>query len=411
MMNNECSIRTQPFHKNVSFMLFIYWAVLVVWQNIGGAEARSSIDIVIKVGLLLYFISFFFLRIKTLSKNIVYFVLLIFPFLLTFFGEKQINFNIIISYFFPIVFIFCVYCIGNNFTVTKKHLTAFCKCVILVDVCSAVYALIFCQDQFVSALTVSNAYGNELTSFFISSHEYGMYLVYGIASCLICLYYNKGGKIRKKIPYLLAILLFAPNLILTFSRTSIFAFLILLIIYILFSKSKALKFAAALSVVGVAVLIWQVPILNNFVFKIVLKDNNMAGRNVLMELALKYFRDGTIIEKHFGHGIMASRGFFVDKTEHGSVHNAYLQILLYFGAIMLVALLIFLFTQCIACIKEMKVNRFMGAIHLGIVASAAAMMFTNTSILFMSPIDSFFLTMYAIVIPKYVRNAIKRDCF
>ena len=110
MMNNECSIRTQPFHKNVSFMLFIYWAVLVVWQNIGGAEARSSIDIVIKVGLLLYFISFFFLRIKTLSKNIVYFVLLIFPFLLTFFGEKQINFNIIISYFFPIVFIFCVYC-------------------------------------------------------------------------------------------------------------------------------------------------------------------------------------------------------------------------------------------------------------------------------------------------------------
>ena len=74
-------------------------------------------------------------------------------------------------------------------------------------------------------------------------------------------------------------------------------------------------------------------------------------------------------------------------------------------------MIIFLLSQLYADVRLMKTNRFMGAIFTAMLISASAMMFTNTSIIFTSPIDSYFLTIVAIVVPKFVRNSINSGEF
>ena len=74
-------------------------------------------------------------------------------------------------------------------------------------------------------------------------------------------------------------------------------------------------------------------------------------------------------------------------------------------------MIIFLLSQLYANIMLMKKNRFMGAIFTAMLISASAMMFANTSIIFNSPIDSYFLTIVAIVVPKFARNSINSGEF
>jgi O-antigen ligase len=154
-----------------------------------------------------------------------------------------------------------------------------------------------------------------------------------------------------------------------------------------------------------------IPEFHRFVFEIVLKGNNMAGRDELNQRAMEYFRNGTIVEKLFGHGIAASRAFFEKTTGHGSVHNAYLQVLVYYGVVGLIFVVAFLVTQIITCVKEMKRNRFVGVVSLGLVLASALIMTTTTSIIFNSSIDSFFVTMFMILVPKYVRNSVNSRRF
>lgn len=397
------------YYQNISFVLFLYWFILVFWQNIGGYQARSFIDVIIKLGLLFYITSFYIFHSKNISKNIFKIFYLLSALFITFIFETNINMNIVISYFFMILFIIISYGLGNDFEINKKQLLFFLNLIICVVLYSCLYAIVFCTDSFTSALSLNNAYGNELSSFFISSHEYGMYLVYAIISCIIGLEFSNRKKII--IFYIVSIFIFLINLILTFSRTSMAALVLFLIVYILFSKNKNLK-KLILILCCLSIIIFTLSsTIQNFFFKIILKENNLAGRDVLLELAIEYYKSGTIREKLFGYGIYQSREFFGLETNHGSIHNAYLQVLIYYGIIGLGSMLIFLFSNICFCLKEIKKDRFMGAVSLGMLISGMIMMVTNTAIIFNSPIDSYFLTMYTIIIPKYVRNAINKKRF
>lgn len=411
MSNKRSDIFSAVYLKNVSFMLFAYWAVLVVWQNVGYAQTRGAVDLIVKIVLLGCFVSFFLFNTKTINKNLIYVLLFSVALLITLFSEPKITSDVIISYVFPIIFLLMIYCFGNNHQINMRQLICFCDSVIIVVLYSAVYALIFCRDQFMSAFSINNAYGNELSSFFVSSHEYGMYLVYAITACIFCLVFKKNEKFIKKLPYIVCIAVFVPNLILTFSRTAMLGAALIIVVYILFSKNRKLVIGF-ISLVCIAVIaVVFSPMLQDFIFKILLKGNNLAGRDELFDLAIRYYNDGTLTDKLFGRGIITSRDFFEVATDHGSVHNAYLQVLIYYGAVGLICMIAFLFVQFIACIKEIKRDRFIGVMSLGMLSAAMAMMFTNTAMIFNSPIDSYFLTLFAVVIPKYVRNALYSDMF
>ncbi|MCJ2381154.1 O-antigen ligase family protein [Parabacteroides sp. AGMB00274] len=401
----------QPkFRNSVAFMFIVYWAILVAWQNISGTEARTGIDSIIKMGLLFYFVRFYILRMNGFSSKIGSIFLLSVVLLLTAFRTETFSLSIVIAYIYPVLFMSMVYGIGDRFVISKPQLISFCNCVIVITLYAVIYAIIFCWDQFQRASSVSQAYGNELRSFFYSSHEYGLYLVSAIVSCFICLIFQPLASGFKKKIYIICMALFVINLLLTFSRTSIFALLIFMIIFSIVGKGKLRKWIRIFLIASVLILVFSAD-LSNFFYSIILKENNTGGRDVLLQGAFQYFSNGSIIEKIFGFGITTTRAFFGDVYEHGSVHNGYAQILLYYGIFGLVCLIIFIWSQIVACMRLIKRNRLLGALFLGLVLSASAMMFANTSIIFNSSIDSYFLTIFMFIVPKYVRNAIRYGVF
>ena len=398
--------------NNVHIVFLMYWCVLVIWQNISSATNRSGLDLAIKVVLLGMLTIYFFQHSQmVMGRATVCFLLFVVCLAVPLFMRETFNLNILVSYLFPVLFVFLTVVLGGNFEINKKQLTTFLNVVIAVVVYMAVYAILFCTEQFTSAFALTSAYGNELTSFLVSSHEYGLYLVGGISGCIICLNFKQAESFRSKLPYIAALLLLIPNLILTFSRTSIFGMVCILLVYVVLNKKNKIKrYLIILGVIAVIVIACA-PALRSFFYSVVFKENKSASRDILYAMAVDYYQDGSVTQKLWGHGIEASRNFFEQETTHGSVHNAYLQILVYFGICGLFFMVAFLLIQMYANFQLLKKNRFWGAMFAAILLMCIAVMMTNTAFIFNSSIDSYFLTIFAVVVPKYVRNSICAGTF
>ena len=408
----ESSYSESKRKRFLPFALFIYWAVLVLWQNMGDYTARSSTDVVLKVCLLVWLFVWYIICIPVVRIkywSMLWFVLFLFSQLLTFSSEKGTGLSIVVAYIFPAFFLFFSFIYGNQYKISKAQYVNFLHCIIAVAAYSAIYALIFKTEQFLSVFSISNAYGNELTSFFVSNHEYGMYMLGGIISCILCLELRKKEIFLKKITYVLCLILFIPNLILTFSRTSMLAMVIFLFLYFSFAGKVTGRWIFVISVMAIVIAWLSIEPARKFIYEIILKENNMAGRDDLYALAIQYFREGSLWQRLFGRGILESREYFEMMTDHGSVHNGYLQVLIYYGLTGLGFMVCFLMSQLIVTAKLIKKDRFVGVICFGLIAVCISLMFANTSIIFNSPIDSFFLTMFTIIVPKYLGNGIKKQ--
>ena len=395
--------------KHIHIALFLYWAALVVLQNIGAYTARTTIDIVLKMFLLLWIVGWYLYSFQNArmrpGRLFLFSLFAIFQFF-SFCSEETLGVNLIVSYVFPLLFLFLTFVYGYNCTIDKKQYVTFLNCVIAVVAYAAIYAIVFKSDQFLSAFTITSAYGNELSSFFVSSHEYAMYLLGGIIACIVCLEVKHKDASPKKYIYFVCLILFVPNLILTFSRTTLLALAVFLLVYVLFRGTSKMRVAIVVCLLAFVLLflIWDE--FNVFVLKIVLKGNDAAGRDELYALARDYFDEGNIWQKLFGRGITNTEEYFRVQTRHSDVHNAYLQILLSYGLVGLGFMIGFLVNRLIAAIKLLKRDYFVGVLLIGLLSACVMLMLTNTSILFNSPIDSFFLTVFTIVIPKYLENGI-----
>lgn len=395
----------KAFRKNVSFMFVVYWAVLVAWQNIGGAQARSSVDIVIKVGLLAYFVCFFLARSRKVSWKILLVILLALCLLMTAFVEVQFTLGTLINYLYPVAFLAMVYGLGDRFEINREQLISFSNCIIAITLYAAVYAIIFCRDQFLNLSSLKSAYGNEMKSFFYSSHEYAMYLAAAIISCVLCMRLKTVLTKKQKMYYIIAMAIMIPNFVLTYSRTALAGLVLFLLTFVFLGNGKIRRIIIVSVVVFLLVCIF-IPEMTGFIYRIVLKENMMSERDILAAGAIEYYRSSSLFRQIFGSGIYATKSFVATQYKHDSVHNAYLQVLLHYGVVGLLFMVMFLITQVYTCVRFLRQERFLGSVYLGFVIMAAMMMFTNTAIIFSSPIDSYFLTIFMFVVPKYVRNAI-----
>ena len=212
---------SQAKNKNrIEFLLLSYWIVLVAWQNISNATSRTGFDTILKAVLLVSFcVYFFYTSNLKINVNIGLIFLIAISLLITFILNESISISSILAYFYPIVFIICVYSLGGNLAINKKQLLFLLNAVILVVLYMVVYALIFKTSQFTNALALKNAYGSELTSFLTSSHEYGLYLSIATISSIICYDLKYDKPLKQKWYYIATVLLFLINLVLTFSTT------------------------------------------------------------------------------------------------------------------------------------------------------------------------------------------------
>ena len=143
-----------------------------------------------------------------------------------------------------------------------------------------------------------------------------------------------------------------------------------------------------------------------FLLIIFKNQSGIGAREKLFEVGMQIFREGDLGQKIFGNGIETVAKIVREKTALGSLHNAYLQILACYGLVGLISFFAFIATQIYAAMQLYRTSKFYSVLFLALIGSALAMMFTNTTVLFTSPIDSYFLTVFVILVPKYVRNSI-----
>lgn len=387
-------------------ILFLYWFILVLWQNIGGQQARSNIDIVIKIGLIASLVLYFFSKSLCIQrKALIYFLIIALSMAATFFLDNVYNINVMISYIFPLLFIFLTYCIGKNQKICVEEYIQYLHWVILVVLYMIVYSFIFCREKFTSISTISTAYGNELSSFLISNLEYGMYLTFAIFACLICMHCEKKVKYRK-VFYSIIIILCFINLLFTYSRTSIIASIAAVVIYIFAGNRKIMPYFFVICII-VALILSTNEKVSVFVNDIVFKGGTASGRDTMIQIAISEFSNGTFVEKLFGRGYGRGGEMIRVLTEHGSLHNGFLQLLIVNGIVGLAIVVIFLIYNIISAIRFISFNKFWGGIFLALSCMPVFFMMTNTSIIFYSSIDSAMLTIFTIIVPKYFCNAVK----
>ena len=376
--------RKKQLGSGVWAVLLVYWVVLVLWQNIGGTITGSVVDMVLKLGLLGVLVVFYLFNARHTSLN----VLLVFLFGLCmtvsfWVSGEALSSRTLIVYIYPFLLAFVVFAVGNDFQINRRELEMFLKGIIVVATYAAIYAILFCRDEFLQALSMSGAYGNELNSFFVSNHEYGMYLMYAIVACIILLATNKLSSVHRAF-YLFLIAFLGLNLILTFSRTTIMSLLVIVLVYGMFASNKTLRRWLWAGVVSATGIFLASPSMRSTVELLAFKgkeEGDYGVRSYLIEVALDMFREGTTAQKIFGQGY-GVREAFERYSDHGSVHNAYLQVLLYFGVIGVVFLLITILCQLKANIRLYQESGFYSVTFCAMLLAGAAMMITNTAIIF-----------------------------
>lgn len=412
MIKTEFLKISRKKEKNVTLILFFYWAVLVFWQNINESViAGTTADTIIKLGLLGSLSVYFLLNPKSNYRFFLLFGLFVAGMIMSFSMESPISLRSFVNYLYPIIFVFLTLLVGDKNEINKKQLLTFLKLVIVLVLYAACYAIVMMPEKFLNAMNISGAYGNELSSFFVSNHEYALYLSGGIISCIMCLELDKKKAFTKVLVYLVIILFLGINLILTFSRTFMLGMLCFFIMYCLLNIKSSFSKLALLTAGVVAIAIFAIPEYRDFVFEILMKENNLAGRDELSEYAIQLFRKAEPFEKLFGQGVTRMQYLFATELGHASVHNGYLQIMLYFGVVGLAFMICFLLTRLIASIKAIKKHKFIGIISVAFVLMCVVIMPFNTTIIFTSQIDSYFLTMFMLTIPKYVINSISAGTF
>ena len=285
---------------NVSMIFWLYWVVLVAWQNINPDAIGTTADTLVKIGLLGIMVLYFVFHKKERFSRFVPFGVFTLNMLISFIPENSFAIRSLLNYFFPVLFVFLTLLLGGKHEINKSQLKMFLNGVVVVSLYTALFTMLFMSSDVSRALNAGNAYGNELSSFFISNHEYALYMMAGIVSAIILIEINKSKNVLLNLVYAICIALFMFNLILTFSRTYLFATLAVIGIYAFINRKSKLAKLLIFSAIAIGVLIITVPSLSKYVYEIILKSNTDAGRNELTELAWETFNKGSTFEKLWG---------------------------------------------------------------------------------------------------------------
>ncbi len=405
-MNGSLKPSKTAKQPNLCLVFTVYWIVLLAWQNLFNTQLQGAADALLKM-CLLAFLTFSFLRCSIMIKKSSFILWAVFvasqlvTFLLC--DLELFSFGILVSYVYPALMLFLVYCIGGDSIVTKRQIDGMNNAVLIVLAVSIVYTLVFEPDQYITALTAKDSgYGNELTGIFISMHEYAQYLFYGIAVCL-----DRIGN-RKFNPIINAILIAALTitLICTFSRTAIVGFLVYLVVYAVMGYKTKKGRVVLIGLTVVALIIICVPIFREYAYRVVWKSGNTSSRNELFAFAIDYFKNSDLFHQIFGNGISSVRSDFLSQIGYGSVHNGFIQVLLYYGIAGLVFLIGLYVQQFIEIVRFFKIDKGVALFSLGMLIFTFVSMIPNTMVIFTSSIECYFMTVMMIVIPHYQRNAV-----
>ncbi len=314
----------------------------------------------------------------------------------------------IISHIFTLAVIIFLFGINGRYQASESDLNVFLTLIILVDLYLVLYCLMFRTSYYTQILHLTSAYGYELSAFLTSNHEFAMYMFFGVMACIWKL--NK-VKHKKALTVSIAILavVFVIHIILSFSRTAMLACAAAFFVFVYIYNKRLFIILSILTAIAYALILSNREF-SYFVFTVLLKQNTTAGRSNLYEIALRIFNESDLLKQLFGNGVSKTVLLVVQNEGHRSFHNAYLTTLISGGLSMLALLIYGALMPVYDSLKAYRESRFEGAWIRGLAFAGIAFMLTNTAIYFNSPIDSFLLTVFCVIIPRYRTNCLAFKC-
>lgn len=162
----------------------------------------------------------------------------------------------------------------------------------------------------------------------------------------------------KRLLKITLLIICAISVLASVKRTAIIAFILILIIYLVFSNSKRISFKRMFSIVAVSILSVFVFFYINQTFldgsvtnRFLLFYDGMGKRDEIKEVAISLYYHSDTFSQLFGHGYNK----LIDDSPLGlSAHNDYIETLYDHGAIMLVLEIFIVIGLCKYAIKLLK---------------------------------------------------------
>jgi len=390
--------------KNIISVMFVYWISIIIWQTIRPVGNRSLIDTAMKIALFFPLLSYGWKHEKMTQNTVTFSYFLVFFItqmitLITDSGEVGLSQLITIVFMMMEVVIFLIFLFRE--TCRLSMIEKFCSSLVIVAIVMSFYNMIFNFDTFIYTFSGGGgSYGHECASFLYSNHEFALYLSVSILS-LFWSFFRKKTSVLK---FAVILTILALNLLSTYSRTAILGLIIALSILIFFYDKKIFIYFLIIGIIALIVILNN-EFLYKLVFKQVLKgtfenegvlDEERAGMYVH---EMNAFLNGTWFQKIFGQG-------YAGASKYGG-HDAYLIVLLTGGVCMMAFFLFIIAFGFYHAYQVLRRDKLLGAFLIGFIVFALLYMFAQTPILFYSSMDSFFVTMIAVMIPFYTSNGIR----
>jgi len=405
-MQSKRDIKMIKTNKKFMHYIFpVYWVLLLLWQTFRPVENRSMADIGVKALLLGSLLTFVILKSYYKKLNLAGLLLLVLYVLFQFLSHWN-NYDIFkLSYLIDTVFsfsiIFTFMILNNDYVITKDEMILFSKIIVGIVFALCIYADVFRFEGIIAALKTSSGYLNAVKSILASNHEFGLYLSFGIVSCVF-LIFNSHNSLKNYLLYGFLIILFTFNLILTFSRTSLASLVIAALIAIHTMKKHRFAFLC------MALLLLAVILLNNdlreYFLKIVLRVQHDGNRFNLIKGGLKYYAQGSIKDILIGVGPTGSQLYVREISGGRNFHNGYITVLVTGGLAMMTFFIYIAVCNINNGIKTLRYDRCSGAYMLASNAIMLLYMWGQTPIIFSPDLVSSMLTFYCIIVPRYFYN-------
>lgn len=386
--------------KNISYVLFMYWLVVILWQTFRPVANRSLVDTAVKMGVFLAVVLYAYSNRSEKFSSVFTgtFLFFIATQFCTFYVDRgNITTGNLITVVFMLMQIFVFFGWCRNARIEIFNLEWFCIQLNRIVLIMCLYNMIFNWNRFSIVFSLnSGAYGYECRSFLYSNHEFALYTAAAIISLTWLLISEKIKFGKASVLYIIFIL----NILSTYSRTALLGCGGAILVLLLFYSKKIFAWIA-----GIGALLYSIVLSNDYLYTLVfvkiLKGSFIGGeiddgRDSMYEMEWDAFVNADILQKIFGHGYGGASQF--------PGHDAYLVILLTGGIIMFLWFAFVIFLGIYSSLKIMKNNKSVGSLMLGFQILSLLYMVAQTPILFYSTMDSFFITSIAVLIPYYVAN-------
>lgn len=369
------------FIYKVTVILFIFFLLVIKFYK--------QIDQILKSQQLLLVVLFFFINIlASIVSHKIY---------------GGISYRGIISlclFVFNFVIFYVLMRLNKFDKINIKLFFQFCVFNILMAAC---YNVLINFNDIPRIFSSVKAYQYSFSSFFTNRNTFAAYLTLGIVLYAFIILWTT--KKYFKVLRVLACIFILFNLLITLSRTSILGLIIFLLVCFIFTKKITVKKKIKVLILGFLVILLISTIATDEGFiksKLIRKNIGNTGRTRIWLTAI--LLPNRFFEILFGFGSGFSNSYLMQKSEHSSFHNAFLQIYASGGIFVLSIYLLFIVSAVVYNIRNTE-NREIRIIIFAFQITNIITSCFESNVLFASTAQMQLSTFLAISLPLLLRRA------